>query len=206
MTFPHELILASASDRRRLLLAEAGYNFRVVPPGEAAESAINPGENSRDFVARASLEKAADVARRVEQGILVACDTVALCEGKILGKPRDEAHARQMLETLSGREHRVLSGLCVWRLGHGRPRVEVAETTLAMDRLSPEQIADYLASGLWRGKAGAFGYQDRLGWLSIKKGSPTNVVGLPMELLAEMLQELMRGYGSLSGSPASQDG
>ena len=116
-----------------------------------------------------------------------ACDTVAECDGQILGKPANEEHARQMLQMLSGREHRVLSGLCLWNVPGGNPRVRVAVTRLRMDRLSAVEIDDYLASGLWEGKAGAFGYQDRLGWVHVVEGSETNVVGLPMELLAEML-------------------
>ena len=89
--------------------------------------------------------------------------------------------------TLSGQEHRVFSGLCLWKAPDGKPDVRTAMTTLRMDRLSDEQRDEYLASGAWRGKAGAFGYQDRLGWVHIIKGSESNVVGLPMELLAEML-------------------
>jgi len=92
------------------------------------------------------------------------------------------------LQMLSGREHRVLSGLCLWNVPGGRPLVRVAVTRLRMDDLSVGEIDDYLASGLWEGKAGAFGYQDRLGWVHVVEGSETNVVGLPMELLAEMLK------------------
>ncbi len=93
-----------------------------------------------------------------------------------------------MLQLLSGREHRVYSGLCVWDYPAGEPDVRVDETVLSMDRLSETQIEDYLASGQWEGKAGAFGYQDRLGWVHILTGSESNVVGLPMELLAAMLR------------------
>ena len=92
-----------------------------------------------------------------------------------------------MLVQLSGREHRVRSGLCVWCVPDGSPDVRVATTTLRMDPLSEENRKDYLASGAWQGKAGAFGYQDRLGWVHVIEGSESNVVGLPMELLAEML-------------------
>src|ERR1700748_306024 len=97
-----------------------------------------------------------------------------------------------MLEVLSGREHRVYSGLCVWNLPDGEPLLRVARTTLVMDRLTPAELDDYLASGKWEGKAGAFGYQDRLGWVRVVKGSESNVVGLPMELLAELLAEIQR--------------
>ena len=122
--------------------------------------------------------------------LVLGCDTVAECDGQILGKPEDAAHARRMLQSLSGREHRVFSGLCLWPAPDGEPRVRVAITILRMDPLSDRQLDDYLAGNQWEGKAGAFGYQDRLGWVHIVDGSATNVVGLPMELLAEMLGEM----------------
>jgi septum formation protein len=182
-----ELILASTSPRRRELLSAAGYDFRIVPPGAEAECGVCSGESPPEFVARIAYQKAADVAARVATGLVLACDTIAECGGQILGKPYDERHARQMLELLSGREHRVYSGVCLWSMPGDKPHVEVDRTTLAMRCLSSAEIDDYLTSGLWEGKAGAFGYQDRLGWLTIVEGSESNVVGLPMELLEKML-------------------
>ncbi|OHB66745.1 MAG: septum formation protein Maf [Planctomycetes bacterium RBG_13_63_9] len=182
-----KLILASRSPRRRQLLGDAGYRFEVRPPEETVESGLRSGESVAEFVARLAHDKAAAVARQVDQGWILGCDTVAECDGQILGKPDDIDHARQMLRRLNGRQHRVFSGLCLWRIPGGRPRIRVAVTTLRMDRLADEQIEQYLASGSWRGKAGAFGYQDRLGWVHVVEGSQSNVVGLPMELLAEML-------------------
>jgi septum formation protein len=134
-----------------------------------------------------------DENRDSPQNILVlGCDTVVECDGRILGKPDDEADARKMLETLSGREHRVLTGLCLWKVPCGESLVRVAATMLRMDRLGKEQLDDYLAGGQWQGKAGAFGYQDRLGWIHVISGSRSNVVGLPLELLAEMLEAVWR--------------
>jgi septum formation protein len=98
-----------------------------------------------------------------------------------------------MLHALRGREHRVLSGLCLWKVPGGEPRVRVAVTRLRLDPLADAEIDDYLASGAWRGKAGAFGYQDRLGWVHVLEGSHSNVVGLPLELLREMLPEALSG-------------
>jgi septum formation protein len=95
-----------------------------------------------------------------------------------------------MLTQLSGREHRVISGICLWPLTNSPPLVRVAITRLRMDPLTDSQLDEYLHSGAWKGKAGAFGYQDRLGWVHIIEGSESNVVGLPMELLAEMLAEI----------------
>jgi len=184
--FPN-LILASSSPRRAELLREAGYQVKVVPPRPQSECGVCSRETPPQLVARLTYQKAADVATRVNAGILVAGDTVAECDTQILGKPADEEHARRMLQTLSGREHRVYSGLCVWRLPDGLPLTRVACTTLRMDSLTDEGLDEYLASDQWVGKAGAFGYQDRLGWVHIVDGSESNVVGLPLELLSEML-------------------
>ncbi|MEN6449726.1 MAG: nucleoside triphosphate pyrophosphatase [Thermoguttaceae bacterium] len=210
------LILASRSPRRRELLAAAGYPFEVVPPSEAAESGVCTGETPAQLVARLAYQKAADVARRIGRGHdfglggegnsnlpspfgrgvggegnwILGCDTVAECGGQILGKPADDMDARRMLETLSGREHRVLSGLCLWPLPDGQPLVRVAVTRLRMDCLGPDQLDEYLDSGQWEGKAGAFGYQDGIDWVHVIEGSESNVVGLPMELLAEMVESV----------------
>ncbi|MEN6405721.1 MAG: nucleoside triphosphate pyrophosphatase [Thermoguttaceae bacterium] len=188
--YPPPLILASRSPRRRELLAAAGYRFEVAPPSESAEDDGYPGESPEAMVVRLARQKAADVARRVPRGLVLGCDTVAECQGEILGKPRDRSDARVMLERLSGRRHRVLSGLCLWPVPDSGPTVRVAVTTLRMDELSPPQLDAYLAGGQWRGKAGAFGYQDGIDWVHVLEGSDSNVVGLPMELLAEMLHEI----------------
>jgi septum formation protein len=188
-----KLILGSRSPRRRELLAEAGYPFDVCPPGEDVESAeVSPDEDPAELVRRLACLKAADVASRVESGVILGCDTVAECDGQILGKPEDVRHARRMLETLRGREHRVLSGLCLRRQPEGVSIVRTAVTRLVMDRLSDHELDEYLAGGAWQGKAGAFGYQDRLGWVHVIEGSQSNVVGLPLELLREMLDEIRR--------------
>jgi septum formation protein len=184
------LILASSSPRRRQLLEEAGYTFTVLPPRDEAEDEARPGESAEALVRRLALQKARDVAQRVPQGLVVACDTVAECQGQILGKPADRAHARQILRALRGQEHRVLSGLCLWRRPDDWHDVQVDVTRLVMQPLSDAALEAYLDSGAWVGKAGAFGYQDGLDWVRIVEGSASNVVGLPMERLAQMLARL----------------
>ncbi|MBL9094936.1 MAG: septum formation protein Maf [Planctomycetaceae bacterium] len=187
-----KLILASGSPRRKLLLQEAGYPFDVVVPSEEAECGVCSGETPPELVARLAYQKALDVSTRIGPALIVACDTVVECHGQVLGKPRDEDHARQMLRMLSGREHQVYSGLCVWKVPEQEPQVEVDRTTLRMDPLDDRRIEDYLATDLWFGKAGAFGFQDGFDWLHIVAGSESNVVGLPMELLAKMLANVDR--------------
>jgi len=192
----HRLILASSSPQRRRLMAEAGYQFDVVPPRETAECGICSTGGPAALVMELAVSKAFDVAAQLKDRgelsdltTIVACDTVGECGGEVLGKPRDDAHARSMLQRLRGSVHRVYSGLCVWQplVKEAAPDVRLAASELRMDPISDAELDDYLASGLWRGKAGAFGYQDRAGWLHLIGGSESNVVGLPVELLAKML-------------------
>jgi septum formation protein len=193
---PH-IILASNSPRRRELLREAGYDFTVVPPPEDVECGVCSETGPAGLVAELAYRKAAAVRRQLgdrPNSLILAADTVVECDGMILGKPRDAADAHAILSQLTGREHRVLTGVCLWPDGgNGVPLVRVAVTKLRMDRLTHDQLDEYIASGQWEGKAGAFGYQDRLGWVHIVDGSASNVVGLPMELLAEMLAEVAAG-------------
>ena len=184
------IILASRSPRRRQLLADAGYDFQVVPPRAVDECGMCSRESPAELVARLAFEKAADVARQVGRGLVLGCDTVAEVDGQVLGKPDSEALARRMLGMLSGREHRVLSGVCLWDVPDGEPVTRLDITRLRMDPLSDEQLDQYIRSYQWEGKAGAFGYQDGLDWVHILEGSESNVVGLPMELLGRMLAEI----------------
>jgi septum formation protein len=201
---PHPLlILASSSPRRRELLTEAGYQFQIMVPEEDVECGVCSETGPAGLVTELAFRKAAAIIRKLRSDstptpsaqspapIVLAADTVAEYDGFILGKPRDEAHARAMLTQISGREHRVLTGVCLWQLGSREPVVQVAVTKLRMDSLTETELEEYLASGQWQGKAGAFGYQDRLGWVHIVEGSPSNVVGLPLELLAEMIKEIV---------------
>ena len=188
-----KLILASGSPRRRQLLAEAGYEFEVIAPEVDVECGVCSQNGPAGLVTDLAFRKAAAVRQQLalpQSALLVAADTIAECDGFVLGKPRDEEHARAMLRELRGRAHRVLTGVCVWPLDKPEPLVRVAVTQLVMDHLSNAAVEDYLATGDWRGKAGAFGYQDRLGWVHVAAGSESNVVGLPMEMLAEMLAEV----------------
>lgn len=183
------LILASGSPRRAQLLTAAGYQFTVDPASDDAECGICSGDAAPEFVARNAYRKAVDVAKRYSDGMIVAADTVAWCNAQILGKPRDERHAESMLKMLSGREHDVFTGVCLWSTRSNRCHVEVVKTTLQMLSLTDQQLGSYLESMKWEGKAGSFGYQDGNDWLSIVgNGSETNVVGLPMERLAEILE------------------
>jgi len=171
-------------------MEEHAYVFQVVPPHESAECGICSRETPPEMVARLAYQKARDVAERTQAGIVIGCDTVAECCGLILGKPKNREHAREMLALLSGREHHVYSGLCLWPRPGEEHHVQVDVTRLIMDPLTGEELEAYLATDLWEGKAGAFGYQDGNDWVRVISGSESNVVGLPMELLRQMLAEL----------------
>ncbi len=183
------LILASGSPRRAQLLSAAGYQFTVLVAGDAAECGVCSRETAPQMVARYAYRKAADVASRIDSGLIVAADTVASCLGQILGKPRDQQHAEAILRTLSGRRHDLYTGICLWSVQSNRCLVDVVRTELEMQPLTQSMLEQYLESMLWEGKAGAFGYQDGNDWLRvIGDGSESNVVGLPMERLAELLE------------------
>lgn len=185
------IVLASRSPRRLEIATAAGWEVRVVAPPEEAEASApprGPEESLVDYCIRLARAKAEAIVASGIVGTVLACDTLSEVDGVALGKPVDEADARRMLTTLSGRTHRVLTGVCLWQRPESpAPHVGHAESTLAMDPLSDEFLDWYLASGMWRGKAGACGFQDERLPLRLIAGSASNVVGLPLELVSEML-------------------
>ena len=187
-----ELILASSSPRRRELLERFGYRFRVLEPDSHAECGICSRETPPEVVARLAYQKAANVIDKIDSGLVLACDTVAECVAIILGKPEDREHARQMLTRLRGRSHSVYSGICLWDKISAHRLVRVDVSHLWMEPISDQQLDAYLDSEQWVGKAGAFGFQDGPNWIRLDRGSASNVVGLPMELLGEMLVDMSK--------------
>ncbi len=181
------LILASSSPRRQALLLEAQYSVLVQEPSDSAEDQQQGGEPAVVFVQRQAIQKAKDVALQHCSGVILGCDTVAYFQDSVLGKPKDRDHAQKMLETLRGHQHTVLTGVCLWHRPSNRTIVRCVETTLFLDNVSDLALQQYLDTNKWEGKAGAFGYQDGWDWLHIVHGSSSNVVGLPLEALAEML-------------------
>ncbi len=190
------LILASQSPRRQQLLNQAGYRFQVVSPDPLAECGICSRETPPELVARLSFQKAANVACKLSQGLVLSCDTVAECVGVVLGKPENREHARQMLQRLRGRLHSVYTGVCLWHVQSERRRVRVEVSKLFMQPISDSELEAYLDTEQWIGKAGAFGFQDGPEWLELREGTATNVVGLPMDVLEKMLVE----FSDLCGS------
>ena len=185
----HRFVLASGSPRRHQLLSSFGYEFEVIPPSDGAECGVCSQETPPELVARLACQKAEDVARRYEDGVFLGSDTLVECIGSVLGKPRDRDDAERILRLLRNRLHHVYSSICLWRRPSDEVLVKVDCTSLRMDDFSDKALEDYLETELWEGKAGAFGYQDGLDWVHIVKGSESNVVGLPMELLETMLRD-----------------
>ncbi|MFO7578198.1 MAG: Maf family protein [Pelovirga sp.] len=186
-----ELVLASASPRRRELLAQIGLHFRIIP-STAVETEL-AGETPADMVRRLSLSKASEVAGRCDNSArwVIGSDTIVVLEDEVLGKPRDNAHAAVMLRKLSGHSHRVLSGFAVIDRQQQRQRVEAVTTVVRFRQLTEEEIARYIATGEPADKAGAYAIQG-IGacFVSGIEGSYSNVVGLPLCRLTLALKEL----------------
>ncbi len=196
------LVLASRSPRRRELLEEAGYAF-VVIPAEIEEPEPEAGETPEAHAMKLARMKAEDAADRlagevrsvgVSGAVVLGVDTVVDFHGEIIGQPASDDEARAMLGRLSGSRQAVVSGVALLEVETGRVSAAAERTEIEMAPLSAEEIDAYVAGGESRGKAGAYAIQetgDR--FVRIVSGSRTNVVGLPMERLAEMLRDFAPG-------------
>jgi len=180
------LVLASASPRRRELLAQLGIVPDAVDPPDIDE-APHRSELPAHHARRMALAKAAAVASRHPRAFVLAADTVVACGRRILPKADTRATAESCFKLLSGRRHRVIGGLCVIA-PDGRQIVRVVTSQVAFKRLSADETAAYLASGEWQGKAGGYAIQG-LAALFVRQigGSYSNVVGLPLFETASLL-------------------
>lgn len=184
-------ILASASPRRKELLAELIDNFDIIP-SQADENL--EGEFTPESLVKALAElKAKEVALRPENAgkMIIGSDTVVAFDGKVLGKPKDEADAFRMLKMLSGKAHAVYTGVCFACQGENGYYADVraAKTDVYFENLTDEWIAEYIRGGSPMDKAGAYGIQDG-GLVQKIEGSYTNVVGFPIELVKEMMKDI----------------
>lgn len=180
-----QIVLASASPRRRELLKLITENFTVDPAvgEELAESGLTPAQTA----CRLAENKCDEVFARHKDSLVVASDTIVVLDGKILGKPKDKADAVKTLTALSGNVHSVITGVCV-RSPKGK-RVDFAETKVTFNRLLQEFIKDYVEGGSPMDKAGSYGIQDG-GIVASFEGSYENVVGLPIELTKKLIDEM----------------
>jgi len=180
------MILASESPRRRELLAAVGVPFRVVPSG--VDEIPRAGESPSRFVRRAALDKGEAVALLHPSSFVLSADTIVVADGRILGKPRDRAEARRMLSRLAGREHRVYTAICLLCRERGFRDIGTEVTRVRFRPLTASEVAAYARTGECDDKAGAYAAQGA-GMLLIDRvaGSFSNVVGLPMTRVVEML-------------------
>jgi septum formation protein len=184
------LVLASSSPRRRALLSEAGYSFTIAEP-DVDESAL-PGEKPEELAARLALAKARAVGARVAaDACVLGADTVVVIDGDLLGKPRDEAEAVEMLLRLAGRTHRVLTGFALFVPASEEIEAGVVESSVRMHAVDRATAERYAASGEPLDKAGAYAAQGDGGrFVAQISGSRANVIGLPVEALAPRLARL----------------
>ncbi len=185
----NRLILASQSPRRAQLLSEYGYAFEVIKPPwkEPDHLSGRPGPPQR--AEALSYFKARSVAASLEWGTVLGADTVVALGDRQFGKPVDRDDAGAILQTLSGTTHSVITGLTLLDAAGGARMIRHEVTSVCMRHWSDEELEAYLDGGDWSGKAGAYGIQDREDhFVERVAGSFTNVVGLPMELFARMLE------------------
>ncbi|HEY1795384.1 MAG TPA: Maf family protein [Stellaceae bacterium] len=189
------LVLASASPRRLDLLRQIGIEPDIIDPADIDETPL-PAELPRQHAARLARAKAETVRSRHPDALILAADTVVACGRRILGKPENEAAARRFLTLLSGRRHRVIGAIVVINLSGNISSREVVSQVL-FKRFEKPEIAAYLASGEWQGKAGGYAIQGKaaafVAWMA---GSYSNVVGLPLYETAQLLN----GHGYCAAS------
>ncbi len=186
-----EIILASASPRRAGLLRQIGLPFLVAPSAVDEEEHVSSAEEARpeELATRLALAKAQTVARRLGRGLVLGADTMVVCDEAVLGKPRDTAEAQAFLIRLSGRTHRVITGVALLQAETGRAEVAAAVTAVRMRPFDAAEAAAYVATGEPMDKAGGYAVQGR-GALLVEaiEGEYSNVVGLPLITLAELLR------------------
>ena len=201
------MTLASASPRRQALLRALWIEFRIVP-SLADEAGPLPDDGCRRAEALA-LRKAAEVATRVGEGLVLGADTIVECDGRLLGKPRDRDEARRFLRLLSGRSHLVVTALALVEAGGGRTVTGQEVTEVCVRPLMAEEIDAYVGTDEPLDKAGGYAIQGAGGaFIEGIKGSFTNVVGLPLGRLRALLlrfgiDPLSREVGTVSAQPSA---
>ncbi|HLU22026.1 MAG TPA: Maf family protein [Bacillaceae bacterium] len=181
-----QLILASNSPRRRELLQKLNIPFKALSPN--VDESISTYVSPEDIVMTLALRKANIVKDLEENAVVVGCDTVVVCDDQILGKPKNESEARDMLKQLSGRTHSVYTGVAI--IHDAKQELFFEKTDVEFWLLSDEEIEQYIESGEYFDKAGAYGIQG-LGALLVKsiRGDYYSVVGLPIARLSRVLRE-----------------
>jgi septum formation protein len=179
-------VLASSSPRRRELLSRLGLPFEVIPSdvAEDQDKTLAPVE----LAVGLATDKARSVAARLKDGLVIGADTIVVLDGEIMGKPKDEEEAFSMLSRLSGARHSVITGIAIVDIDNGKEHKDAEITQVSMHPISEGRIRDYISRRKPFDKAGAYAVQETSdSFISKVEGSYTNVMGLPMEKLKEML-------------------
>ena len=186
------LVLASASPRRKLLLEQAGYAFDIIVPDVDEAAHLYDNISPVAYTKLLALEKARTAAQNRADALVIGADTIVYADGQIIGKAGNDNHAREIIEMLFSKPHEVITGVALLKLDEKIQIVESVTTVVYPKKLTPQQIDDYLESGDWRGKAGAYGIQET-GDRFVERidGSLTNVMGFPMELVNELLEQFV---------------
>ncbi|MDZ4752896.1 MAG: Maf family nucleotide pyrophosphatase [Phycisphaerae bacterium] len=187
------LVLASASPRRRELLCDAGFDPQVLP-SDIDDAILQRRMGSPEaFVTALSWFKVSRVVANhaLRDAVVLGADTVCMDGSHMLGKPRDRRHAEQMLRSLQGRSHRVVTGVTIVGVD-GTRHLFVDVATVEFGNISDALIDEYVRSDAWRGKAGGYNFSERLnaGWPLRCDGDPTGVMGLPMQRTVPLLVQL----------------
>jgi len=192
MNLPFHLILASGSEARRKLLERAGYSF-MIQPANINEPSGTGFTDPRSLVEHIAWLKAAAVAPRIDEGLVLAADSLGWLHGQAIGKPADEQDARRILRLLSGTKHDLWTGVCLWRRPGDMQIAWQESSRVQVVPLSEAMLDSYLATRTWQGCSGAYAIQEEGDpYVKVIAGSATNVIGLPMERLSEVLEWLAR--------------
>jgi len=187
-----QFILASTSPRRKRLLAQAGFQFDIIP-SDIDESAFGLGDiSSLEHTKTLALAKARAITEKYPSRLVLAADTVVDFQGRIVGKPRDAADAERITRMLFSAPHKVITAVAFVKIDAGIRIVETETTIVYPKKLTARQIAEHIKNGDWRGKAGAYGIQETGDeFVERIEGSFTNVMGMPMELVQRLLNKFI---------------
>ena len=186
-----KLILASSSPRRKQILEREGFEFEIIFPVDIPEDNIS--SDPVNHVLDLSRKKAESVAKEKDKGLILGADTIVVSGGEILGKPRDENDARSILKKLSGKAHKVYTGLTLINKSNEKVLCDYDCTLVQFNQLKDEDISKYIATGEPMDKAGAYGIQGMGSFLVHHiEGDLDNVIGLPVKKLKEMLKKIIK--------------
>lgn len=183
-----DIILASGSPRRKEILSNTGLNFKVITSD--IDEKILENEEPIQLVSRLAFEKCMDVALSHKEDLVIGADTIVVLDNKILGKPKNEEEAFEMLSSLSNREHQVITGISVISIDSNKKIIDYVVSNVKFKDLTNQDIKDYISTNEYKDKAGAYGIQG-YGALLVKeiRGDYFNIVGLPISKLGDILKQ-----------------